>query len=120
MRQENRDELLKQHLTNLKRESRRAWHEVVTELDGALARLPEEPTYEDMKEMTHEVGGLLEHYRYGRKVLDIISAMVDDEPDDSESYGQKKNRLRELIEQVEKSEEESSGAGEAAAAEAEG
>jgi len=93
----NADRMLNENWENLRREAGHNWSDIESLFDEAVERLPEEPSSHDFKRMVEQISGSLRRYPSGRRVLDVIVAIVDDDPaSGGDTPAQKRNRFRVL------------------------
>ncbi len=91
------DQMLNENWENLRREAGRNWSDIESLFDEAVERLPEEPSNHDFKRMVEQISGSLCRYPSGHRLLDVIVAIVDDDPaSGGEPPAQKRNRFRVL------------------------
>ena len=91
------DRMLNENWENLRREAGGNWFEIESLFVEAVERLPEEPSDHDFKRMVEQISGPLRRYPSGHRLLDVIVAIVDDDPGSGgEPPAQKRNRFRVL------------------------
>lgn len=82
---------------NLEREAGEELTDLSHQMQSIISQLPEYPNRDDMKWAVAALDYMLNRYHYGRELLSRINGFIDDEPDESESYDQLRNRLRKLF-----------------------
>jgi hypothetical protein len=93
----NADRILSENWENLRREAGRNWSDIESLFDEAVERLPEEPSSHDFERMVGQISASLRRYPSGHRLLDVIVAIVDDDPaSGGDTPAQKRNRFRVL------------------------